>query len=476
MKRCHDYAELDLFSECGENAVTEKVLWDEFLCNDVLTNDLSELNFTIRAAADRCLIDLNRAQLYVRGKIVKKDGSETERSKVAPVNNFLHSMFEDCTVFLNDIEVSHANKLYPYSSYFLDLFETTNEAKESYMTAQLWHKNGAFNSTDIGMNPGFAWRAGWFGNREHGMIGKLHSDLFQQDRYLLNGVEVKVKLSLGKPGFFLMSNERKKVPKKKTETNDTTTTDDETNDTTTTDDKTENNDETTNDDEEEDGPLVDNDFYKFKITDAKMYVPYVHVSDKAMDDIEKQLEKKPAVYPIQRLVTKAIPINARTQEHLLENISKGQLPNKMIVGLVSTKAKQQDLSQSPFFFGSYNVKKIEVNVDGMPYSKRALTPDTSKGAYTKTYMNMFESLNYIQEGANTPVISSENFRYGYALYPFNLNPGPATDPGIFKKTGNVNIYLEFEESVRCEDLQLVVMCVYDKTIKIDNERNFTKDW
>ena len=96
-------------------------------------------------------------------------------------------------------------------------------------------------------------------------------------------------------------------------------------------------------------------------------------------------------------MTKTISIDANTEEHHLENISKGQLPTKMIVGLVSTKAKQQDLTQSPFFFGAYNVKKMEVNVDGMPYSKRALTPDTTNAAYAKTYMNIFESLNYIKE-------------------------------------------------------------------------------
>lgn len=436
MKRCHDYVELDLFSECAENEVAEKVLWDDFPCNDVLSNDPTELNFTIRAAGERSLIDLSRAQLYVKSKILNKDGTALkDKVTVAPVNNFLHSMFEDCSISLNNIEVTTANKLYPYSSYFLDLFETTAEAKQSYMTAQLWYKNGAFNQTNPKLNKGFERRAAWFGKTEHGMIGRLHSELFHQDRYLLNGVEVKVKLTLGKPGFFLMSNEKK-----------------------------------------DDGNTVANDSYKLKITEAKMYVPYVHLTEKAMNDIEKELEKKEAVYPIQRIVTKVIPIDAKQEEHTLENISKGQLPNKMIVGLVKTKAKQQDLSQSPFFFGTFDVKKIEVNVDGMPYGKRALTPNPDKWAYAKTFMNIFESLNYINEGSNTPVISSIAFGEGYALYPFNLNPGCSSDPGIFKKSGSVSIFLEFEEKVTNEDLQLVVMCIYDSTIKIDKDRKFTKDW
>ena len=120
------------------------------------------------------------------------------------------------------------------------------------------------------------------------------------------------------------------------------------------------------------------------------------LTEKAKDKIKNDLEKKPAVYQIQRIVTKVIPINAQTEEHELENISKGQLPNKVVVGLVKTKAKLQDLTQSSFFFRTYKVKKMELNVDGMPYSKIAITPDMNKQAYAKTYMNIFESLNYTE--------------------------------------------------------------------------------
>ena len=223
MKRAHEYAELDLFSDCGENVQVEKILWDEFPCDDVLTNEISELNFTLRAGGDKTLVDLSRAQLYVKMQIVNKDGSDITDTmdkaiptkvnvkateKVAPINNTLHSIFEDCTVYLNDVEVTSANKLYPFSSYLMDLFDTTEEQKTSYMTSQLWYKNGAFNNPEI--NKGYKARGKHFGSEPCGMIGKLHSELFNQERYLLNGVEVKVKMTLAKPKFYLMSNEKKK--------------------------------------------------------------------------------------------------------------------------------------------------------------------------------------------------------------------------------------------------------------------------
>ena len=228
--------------------------------------------------------------------------------------------------------------------------------------------------------------------------------------------------------------------------------------------------------ETKDGVTVASDSYKIKIKDARMYVPYVYANREIMDDIKNNIAKKPAVYHVKHIVTKAIPILTSTLEHTIDTISKGQMPSKIIVGLISATAKQGELDTTPFFFGARYLKKIELNVNGMPYSKRALTSDYNQHAYAKTYMNLFESLNYIEDGANTPQINSTDFNQGYALYPFNLNPGCCSDPGMFKKSGDVSIYLEFEEDPRAVHLQMIVMSVYDKCIKIDEDRNFTKDW
>ncbi len=213
MKRCSDFAELDLFSECDECSLFEKVLWDEFACDDILSNDLSQLNFTLRAGGKRSMVDLSRAQLFVKLQIVKPDGTtladvggKKASELVAPANNALHTMFEDCVVFLNGVEAFNANGHYNYNSYILDLLDTTDEQKESFMTAQGWYKDTAGKFTENNeKNDGWKKRAALFGANEHGLIGTLHSELFNQQRYLVDGVEVKVQLTLAKPAFFLQS-------------------------------------------------------------------------------------------------------------------------------------------------------------------------------------------------------------------------------------------------------------------------------
>ena len=441
MKRCSDFAELDLFSECGECSLFEKVLWDEFTCDNILSNDVTQLNFTLRPGGKRSMVDLSRAQLYVKLQIVKPDGTALAKvgsggtakeatELVAPVNNVLHSLFEDCVVSLNGVEAFNANGHYNYNSYILDLLDTTEEQKESFMTAQGWYKDIAGKFENHTSNDGWKKRAALFGAKEHGLIGTLHSELFNQQRYLVDGVEVKVDLTLAKPAVFLQSKIKD----------------------------------------------ANNDYikYKIKIKDARMYVPYVHLSEKAMDEIQDGMKKKDAVYPIKRIMTKAIPINTDTLQHNIEKISTGQLPTKIIATLVFSTAKQGEYIYSPYNFANFDVDKIELRVDGMPYGKRALTPQIRDKYYAKTYMNLFESLNYTEEPTNAPPITSEDFANGYALFAFNLNPVPEGN-SVFKEKGDVSLDISFKDP-RLKTLHLIIMCVYDNCLKIDKDRNFTKDW
>ena len=116
-------------------------------------------------------------------------------------------MFEDCTVYLNGVEAFSANGQYHVKSYLEDLFDSTEEQKQSFMTAQGWYKDSAssFDQANATLNKGWGKRAQFFGAEAQGLIGTLHSELFNQQRYLVDGVEVKVQLTLGKPKFFLIS-------------------------------------------------------------------------------------------------------------------------------------------------------------------------------------------------------------------------------------------------------------------------------
>ena len=427
MKRCEDYPELDLFSNECENPHIEKIQWAEIKTSTILSNDITSVVFDIPKASGRKMLDLSRLQLMIDIMCSRTGGSTPVQ---APVNNMLHSMIENCTIKLNDNVLMDSNKMYNYSAYLLDLLDTTQEQKEGMMTAQGWYVDTPkhFDVVEGVDNKGFKTRQELRGLVS--LIGKLHSELFNQERYFINDVNINIELTLAKLPFYYMANETN--PAK----------------------------------------------YKMEIKDAKIYVPYVHVSEKTMDDLEEQLKKTPVLYPIQRIHTKSFPIDTKSTSVTIEEISRGQMPKKVVIGVVTDKRKAGDLKLNPFNFdgaaAEFNITKMELNVDGMPYAKRALTPDFKKD-YGKTYMNFYESLNFTQDGTNTPAIPMDDYKNGYCLFPFNLNPGCCSDPGVFKKDGLLSLDIEFENAPT-ETLQVIVLCVYDNTISIDKDRQFSKDW
>ncbi|GBL87016.1 hypothetical protein AVEN_218725-1 [Araneus ventricosus] len=90
-------------------------------------------------------------------------------------------------------------------------------SKTSQLSSVLYYKDtaGGFNIFDESSttpNEGFNERASPFKNSATvDMIGRLHVDIFNQERLLLNLVDLKIKLIRSKPEFCLMGNEGYKV-------------------------------------------------------------------------------------------------------------------------------------------------------------------------------------------------------------------------------------------------------------------------
>jgi len=97
-----------------------------------------------------------------------------------------------------------------YKAYIQSLLKYGREAKTSQLTTQLWLQDIEGQMDDEsprnGSNTALLNRAKMFeGGKSVDMVGPLYHDLFKMDIYLLNQVNVNVKLYRSKPEFCLMS-------------------------------------------------------------------------------------------------------------------------------------------------------------------------------------------------------------------------------------------------------------------------------
>ena len=238
-KRC-DKSEVDLFRVPPTQQSLERGRWIDYAPLSSVENPNSAITFLI-AGTDE-YIDLSKTILTVTGKITKKDGTSkldgNDQSNVAPVNNFLHSLFRQVDVYLNGKQVTPAMGTYAYRSYIETLLNYDVSAKQSQFSSALYYKDtagqmekvgalpssktinyklaGATNA-DVGNNDSFKLYTPQTGNagfaKRHQFIkngnrfvlsGPIFSDIFMTDRLLLNMMDLKVVLNRSSDPFSLM--------------------------------------------------------------------------------------------------------------------------------------------------------------------------------------------------------------------------------------------------------------------------------
>ena len=201
-------SELDLFAVPPTQTSIEDGRWGTTPTFDVSRLE-GPIEFVIPGTEDAYL-DLANTYLLIRAKVVRGVGTDLAAdTPVPPVNNWLHPLFSQVDVYLNDTLVTPSSNTYPFRAYVDTVLSYGDEAKNSQLTSQLWYKDtaGHTDATTVdGGNTGLVKRRRYIAeSRIVEMMGRLHVDLFLQDSFLLNGVSVKIRLVLSKDAFSLMA-------------------------------------------------------------------------------------------------------------------------------------------------------------------------------------------------------------------------------------------------------------------------------
>ena len=146
-------------------------------------------------------IELNNCFLWVRIRIVTRDGLAPGADLVAPVNNILHSMWSSVELELNNKNITGHGLHYPYRAYLENLLSYSPTSMNYQLQTEGWHKDkaGHMNSvilTNQAVNTGLRERAVRFNEgRLVELYGRLHLDIFHQESLLPPGVPMKLKLT-----------------------------------------------------------------------------------------------------------------------------------------------------------------------------------------------------------------------------------------------------------------------------------------
>ena len=194
------HSSLNLFQSYPIDSSIEQGDW----VNYEVANLASEANdFTISIEVDK-YIDLSNTMLHITGVIKKKTSSGYDNwndlMPVAPTNNFLSSLIKQVKISIGGKEVENTNSNYSLKAILSDLYNNNHEAKNTYLGSSMFFKDSAGEMENISMlrensenKSAIAHNDGFIKRREmiikskgsFELMGPLHSDFFNTDRFLL---------------------------------------------------------------------------------------------------------------------------------------------------------------------------------------------------------------------------------------------------------------------------------------------------
>ena len=480
-KRC-DKSEIDLFSVPPTQQSLERGRWIDYAPLSSVENTDSPINFLITGTDE--YIDLSKTILTVTGKITAEGGatlSGGNQTSVAPVNNFLHSLFKQVDVYLNGKQVTPAMGTYPYRAYIETLLNYDVSAKESQFSSALYYKDTATHMDEAGRlpssktitlnqaalvgvssatydvsipvpgtgNQGFAKRSKFIQNSKQFVLsGPIFADIFMTDRLLLNMMDLRVVLNRSSNAFCLMdlsgiSNDPPTFPV---------------------------------------SPKVQLSHVELKIRKVKL--------DQAVSDgIERMLKQTPALYPIRRVECKILTVPSNLPTTRQDNIFSGLIPKTFLVGFVTAKAAGGNYGQNPYNFAHFGVTSLSLTANGeeipfkqltLKYPKNANGEiDTTAGEdddldFDEAYNTLFSGTGKIYSNAGLD-IDRDDYPGGFALYAFDLTPDMCKSSQYFNtvQRGSLSLALTFKS--QSDPLALVCYGDFENVIHIDAERNAIYD-
>ena len=375
--------------------------------------------------------------LYVKCKVLRGNGDNLQvaaegppavvADNVAPINNFLHSLFTQVDISLNDKIISSSNGTYPFRAYFETLLNYSEDASRTHLTTGLWYKDtaGHFNTLNEN-NAGYYKRKSLVAaSASIDMYGRLHTDISGSNRVLPNKVNLRIKLSRSKDPFCLMATE--------------------------------------------------NSTFKVKLEEVILYVRRINISADLALQLNSFMTHDTAKLPLTRVETRVHTIPANVNSYNLDNIFLGNVPKGLIIGFTANTAFNGKYHENPFHFQTFNINKLQVQVGSQFYPPTPLTPDYDNQLYVQCFHTLFSGTGIFHENVSHTVTYSD-YPHGYTLYAFILSPTNTLDDSTWDviKDSPVNLKIGFSQPPT-HSISCIVYAQFDSLIQIDKDRNVYTD-
>mgnify|MGYP000434484523 CR=1 FL=1 len=194
------------------------------------------------------------------------------------------------------------------------------------------------------------------------------------------------------------------------------------------------------------------------LEDCYLLLPFK--KDDAMFQLERNAIQRPLKLRYDEYVIKRFNVPKGTSNVMMSDVIAGNLPNKLLWGLLSMDSYTGSFKLSSTRFNRNGMVKANMYING----KEAVGyPVSMSGAHvTLPFTKFLENSNQYQNGYLSRTISLLEFEQGNFILSQTIEPDTS---------GSVSFEFGFD-SVLSKDLVLITCCIHDKLMRIDHQRNF----
>jgi hypothetical protein len=426
--------ELEVFETVPVQTSIEETTIQELIPQSQL-NTGGHIEFIIKTSENEYIKPIDTIlQTRFRVKLSKINNTavtETDWTKVSIINNPGHSMWAQIDVSIGETQTNKPLHTHPYKAYIDTILHSPKEIKDTYLKLSGYidddFSDDKRNLPHAKRHDFIKWKSG---DKAKGRLCEfwtpLYVDLFQQNKSLIGGLTIKIRLIPTRPEFFFMVNDTNILPS-----------------------------------------IIFEDIY--------LHVKERNINGDVALGVLQGLNISPAKYPINRIEVRTHTIDTGTTIRNLENIYIGTAPRLVYICFANNEAYAGSYTKNPFYFYHYNIIEIACFLDSQLIGRRTFKPDYETEYFGREYINLLKVSGQFNKGILT-TITPEDFKKGYTIFAFDLTRDNShgflksgyVDPP--KKFSHLRFKVTFKDALT-ETISAIVYAEWDGVVMIDSMKN-----
>jgi len=394
--------------------------------NEEITDKYIEFNIPGQQGA---FLDLSSLMLELKLHLIKGDAKENigDDEPIVLVNNALHSLFKSATVFVQGQQIEN-NPLYPYTSFVRMLTGMSISKRETLARNMFFYDDNKGSGIQkdytqeyfLNLNRLEKKVTKEVKNQGVHLCAPLLLDLATSDGYLLDNVDVRIRLEFSSTEFVLSTSDENMKP-------------------------------------------------KFVVDLAKLHITRLRPHPQAMLALNASLQKpgNSVDYLYTKSLYKTYIMSLGQQTFSIDLPWQSVIPEKLYFFMCDMDAFAGSFKKNPFYFDHNSIRKIHLTVNGASvYNINVDFPYH----FSSAYYHVLNSIGIEKDH----VVTRDSFSTGRTLFVLDLQAEKLADSIALEQSGNLRIDLEFEQPMNANKV-LVLLGDTQGRLSINSDRRIYSD-